>query len=297
MSGVFEGKTTGTPISLMVLNSDQKSKDYSNIMDVYRPGHADMGFDKKYGFRDYRGGGRSSGRETLARVAAGSVARKLLASLGIEVIAYATRIGEVEAENIDIAKRFNNQLCMPDDEAAERAAAVVEAAMKANDSVGGVVECVVRGLPIGVGEPVFDKLDACLAKAILSIGATKGIEFGAGFGAAQMYGSEDNDELFMRDGDIVKYSNNSGGVQGGFSDGSELKFRTVFKPTPSISKEQRTVNKYGEDTVISISGRHDPIIVPRAVVVVEAMTAVTLADLILTNMTARMDNIVKFYNV
>lgn len=295
MSGVFEGKTTGTPISLMVINADQRSKDYSNIMNVYRPGHADFGFETKYGFRDYRGGGRSSGRETLARVAAGAVARKILENLGVQVNAYAKAIGDVEIETIDMNERFNNPLCMPDKNAAEKAQALLDKAMSENNSVGGIVECVVTGMPAGVGEPVFDKLDASLAKAVLSIGATKGIEFGLGFKAAKAMGSENNDEFYMDNGKVVKYTNNSGGILGGFSDGSDIVFRTVFKPTPSISLEQKTVNNSGENTTISITGRHDPIIVPRAIVVVEAMTAITLVDLLLTNMASRIENIIKFY--
>lgn len=295
MSGVFEGKTTGTPISMMVLNKDHHSKDYSNIMNIYRPGHADLGFDKKYGFRDYRGGGRSSARETLARVAAGAVARKILKGMGIEVYAYTKQIGNITAEKIDIEQCGKNSLYMPDAQAAERAAEMLNGAMAENESVGGIVECHVKGLPIGIGEPVFDKLDASLAKAVLSIGATKGIEFGAGFGAALLKGSEDNDEFYTQDGKILKYSNNSGGIMGGFSDGGELVFRAAFKPTPSIAKQQRTIDRDGNNTTVIVNGRHDPIVVPRAVVVVEAMTAITLVDLLLANMSARMDNIIKFY--
>lgn len=295
MSGVFEGKTTGTPISLMVINGDQRSKDYSKIADVFRPGHADFGFETKYGFRDYRGGGRSSGRETLARVAAGAVARKILKSLGVEINAYAKSIGNVEIETVNMEERLNNPLYMPDKNAAEKAQALLDKAMSENNSVGGVVECVVKGMPVGVGEPVFDKLDASLGKAILSIGATKGIEFGIGFRAASSMGSENNDEFYVENGKVVKYTNNSGGILGGFSDGSDIVFRTVFKPTPSIALEQKTVNNKGENTTISITGRHDPIIVPRAIVVVEAMTALTLVDLMLTNMSARIENVIKFY--
>ena len=192
-------------------------------------------------------------------------------------------------------ERFNNPLCMPDKNAAEKAQALLDKAMSENNSVGGIVECVVTGMPAGVGEPVFDKLDASLAKAVLSVGATKGIEFGLGFKAAKAMGSENNDEFYMDNGKVVKYTNNSGGILGGFSDGSDIVFRTVFKPTPSISLEQKTVNNSGENTTISITGRHDPIIVPRAIVVVEAMTAITLVDLLLTNMTSRIENIIKFY--
>lgn len=297
LSGVFEGKTTGTPISLAIFNEDQRSKDYSAICDVFRPGHADFGFESKYGFRDYRGGGRSSGRETAARVAAGAVARKMLAELGISVDAYTTAINSVkiDEDNFDIDERFNNPFCMPDKAAAERAGNLLDEAIKNTDSVGGVVECVVTGLMPGIGEPVFDKLDASLGKAIFSIGAVKGVEFGAGFGAAQMYGSDNNDSFYMSEGKVKKYTNNSGGVLGGMSDGDRLVFRAAFKPTPSIAQSQLTVNNKGEDIKIEIKGRHDPIVVARAVVVVEAMTAITLADLILMNMCSKIENVKKLY--
>lgn len=297
MSGVFEGKTTGTPISLIVFNTDQRSRDYSAIMDVYRPGHADMGFDIKYGFRDYRGGGRSSGRETTSRVAAGAVAKKMLSELGISVDAYSVSIGDVDVtdEGFDMAERFNNPFTMPDKAAAERAEQLLKSAMGKMDSVGGVIQCEVNGLPIGIGEPVFDKLDACLARAIVSIGAVKGVEFGAGFDSSRLFGSENNDSLYMEDGQIKKATNYSGGTLGGISDGDKLWLRAAFKPTPSIAQKQQTVNRFGENTDIEIKGRHDPIIVPRAVVVVEAMTALTIADLMLMNMCARIDNVKKVY--
>ncbi len=296
LSGVFEGRTTGTPISLVLYNQDQRSRDYSDIQHIYRPGHADMGFDNKYGFRDYRGGGRSSGRETAARVAAGAVAKKLLSELGISVNAYTLSIGGVRAENKDLEECKKNPLYMPDSSAAEKAALLLEKAMSECDSLGGVVECVIKGLPIGIGEPVFDKLDSSIAKAVMSIGAVKGIEFGDGFDAALSKGSVNNDGFYMKDGKIKKHTNHSGGVLGGFSDGADVIFRAAFKPTPSISKIQKTITNTGESTEIVIKGRHDPIVVPRAVVVVEAMAAVTLADLILMNMSARIDNIKKFYS-
>jgi chorismate synthase len=298
MSGVFEGKTTGTPISLILFNTDQKSKDYSAIMDVYRPGHADLGYDVKYGFRDYRGGGRSSARETAARVAAGAVAKKLLKELGVSVDAYSVAIGNVSisSDSFEMAERFNNPFTMPDKWAAQKASSLLEKAMANKDSVGGVIQCEVDGMPIGIGEPVFDKLDAVLAKAILSIGATKGIEFGAGFKASTMCGSENNDEFYTEDGRILKYTNHSGGILGGMSDGAKLCFRTAFKPTPSISQVQKTINKHGECVEIEIKGRHDPIVVPRAVVVVEAMTALVIADMMLWNMSARLDGVKRFYN-
>ena len=300
MSGVFEGKTTGTPISLMVLNTDQRSRDYSAICDVYRPGHADYGFETKYGFRDYRGGGRSSARETLARVAAGAIARKILAKLGISVDAYTIAVNgiNIDRSKFDINERFNNPLVMPDKEAAEKAQALLDEAMKNMDSVGGIIECSVKGLPVGIGEPVFDKLDAKLGQAMFSIGAVKGVEFGLGFEAARVFGSVDNDNFSIdKDGNITKKSNNAGGILGGISDGSELILRAAFKPTPSIAQPQQTVNNRGENIQIEIKGRHDQIVVPRAVIVVEAMTAITLVDLLFMNMTAKMDNIKKFYNI
>lgn len=295
LSGVFEGVTTGTPIAIMLVNTDQRSGDYSDICDVYRPGHADYCYDAKYGIRDYRGGGRSSARETSARVAAGAVARKLLKELNIEVCAYAVAIGNVKAESINMAERLENPLCMPDMKAYEKASALLDEAMKDCDSVGGVIECCVTGLPAGLGEPVFDKLDACLAKAVMSLGAVKGIEFGDGFKAAEYRGSYNNDSFCISDGKAKKKTNHSGGVLGGMSDGDRLIFRAGFKPTPSIAKPQDTVNKYGEEKQIRIKGRHDPIVVPRAVVVVEAMTAITLADMLLWNMSAKLENIKKIY--
>lgn len=296
LSGVFEGKTTGTPISLVLYNQDQRSRDYSNIQNIFRPGHADMGFENKYGIRDYRGGGRSSGRETASRVAAGAVAKKLLKELGIRINAYTLSIGSVKAESINLDQCKENPLYMPDNEAAKRASELLDKAMAERDSLGGIIECRTKGLPIGIGEPVFDKLDAALAKAITSIGAVKGIEFGDGFRAALSKGSVNNDAFYMRGGKIKKHTNHSGGVLGGFSDGSELVFRAAFKPTPSIARIQKTITNTGESTEIAIHGRHDPVVVPRAVVVVEAMTAITLADLMLINMSARIDNIKKFYS-
>ncbi len=295
LSGVFDGKTTGTPISIAVFNQDQRSKDYSAIANVYRPGHADMGFEEKYGFRDYRGGGRSSARETLARVAAGAVAKQILKELNIDVTAYTKSIGSVTINKVDLSQRDENQLYMPDNEAAEKAAKLVEEAISKCDSMGGIIECVTTGLPIGIGEPCFDKLDSSIAKAILSIGAVKGIEFGLGFEAAKSYGSINNDKMYAENGIIKKYTNNSGGVLGGISDGDNFIFRAAFKPTPSIAQPQQTVTNSHENTEIVIKGRHDPIVVPRAVVVVEAMTAITITDLLLMNISSKIDNIKKIY--
>ena len=297
LSGVFEGKTTGTPISMIVRNQDQRSRDYSQIASCYRPGHADYTFDEKFGFRDYRGGGRSSARETIGRVAAGAIAEKFLQKLGISVTAYTRSIGPVK---IDEAKKnlkecANNALCMPDPDAAEQAAKFLDEKMAEADSVGGVVECVISGLPTGLGEPVFEKLDANLAKALVSIGAVKGYEIGDGFAASEACGSENNDPFRMEAGRIVKITNHSGGVLGGLSDGSDVVVRAAFKATPSIARTQETVNTAGENTDLVIHGRHDPVVVPRAVVVVEAMAAVTIMDALLVSMTSRMDRILEFF--
>lgn len=297
LSGVFEGKTTGTPISMLVRNTSQRSGDYSEIASYYRPGHADYTFDEKYGFRDYRGGGRSSGRETIGRVAAGAVAAKILKELGIQICTYTRSIGsiEIDMEHFSAEEIEKNAFYMPDAEAAERAGAYVQECMKAQDSCGGVVECVITGVPTGLGEPCFDKLDASLAKAILSIGAVKGFEMGDGFAATRVRGSQNNDAFVNRNGVICKETNHAGGTLGGISDGSALVFRAAVKPTPSVSAIQHTVNQSGENIEISIRGRHDPAIVPRAVVVVEAMAALTLADALMEGMSARMEYIQKIW--
>lgn len=296
LSGVFEGKTTGTPISMVVFNQDQHSRDYSTIAELYRPGHADYGFDAKYGFRDYRGGGRSSGRETIGRVAAGAIASLLLEELGVKVLAYSRAIGPVAIETFDEAEIQNNRLYMPDAAAAEKAAVYLEQCMDKKDSAGGVVECIVKGMPAGVGEPVFDKLDAKLGQAMFSIGAVKGVEIGDGFAAAQSRGSENNDAFSSdENGQITKRTNHAGGILGGISDGSNIVIRAAFKPTPSIASIQKSVNRSGEEVDLEIHGRHDPIIVPRAVVVVEAMTAITLADELLLGMSSRMEHVKKVW--
>lgn len=296
LSGVFEGKTTGTPISMLVWNQDQKSKDYSEIASYYRPGHADFTFDAKYGFRDYRGGGRSSGRETIGRVAAGAVAAKLLQQLGITCIAYTKSIGPVEAKSFDVTSIGKNPLFMPDENAAKEAERYLKSCMEQKDSAGGIIECVIDGMPAGIGDPVFEKLDANLAKAIFSIGAVKGFEIGDGFHAAYANGSENNDNFYLSEqNDIKTHTNHSGGVLGGISNGSQIVFRAAVKPTPSIAATQKTVTNSGEEIEISIHGRHDPIIVPRAVVVVESMALLTIADALLLNMSANLEKIRKFY--
>lgn len=279
LSGVFEGKTTGTPISMLVYNKDHHSADYSAIMNVYRPGHADYTFDEKYGFRDYRGGGRSSGRETIGRVAAGAIAEKILARLGISFETRVLEVGGIDGSDDEAIRAF------------------LEQKMSEKDSAGGVVECVVHGVPAGLGDPVFEKMDACLAKAMMSIGAVKGVEIGDGFAAARTVGSVHNDEFRTdENGRIYKATNHSGGVLGGMSDGSDIIVRTAFKPTPSIAQAQETVNRDHENVTIEIKGRHDPIVVKRAMVVVESMAALTVLDLLMANMHATVEGIEKFYH-
>ena len=299
VSGIFEGKTTGTPISMMVWNKDQHSADYSEIASYYRPGHADYCFDEKYGFRDYRGGGRSSGRETIGRVAGGAIAIKILEQMGISFLTYTRSIGPVSIDtaNFNPDEISNNKLYMPDANAAAKASDYLEKCLNEQNSSGGIVECIVNGLPVGLGDPVFEKLDANLAKAIVSIGAVKGFEIGDGFVAAEATGLTNNDSFVMENGQVKKATNHSGGTLGGMSDGSPLIFRAAIKPTPSIASTQQTVNKSGKEIDISIKGRHDPIIVPRAVVVVEAMAAITIVDLLFANMTAKLDRIIDFYKL
>ena len=324
LSGVFEGKTTGTPILLLAENETQRSADYSEIASYYRPGHADYTFDEKYGFRDYRGGGRSSGRETLGRVAAGAIAIEFLKTLGIEICAYTKSIGSISCQKNDYISNLNEDnretetvlldriskegfkklrdnkmaspLYMPDANASLLAEDALLNAMENKDSMGGIIECIVSGMPTGIGEPVFDKLDASLARAMLSIGAVKGFELGLGFAAAKTNGSANNDAFVPANGEIRKTTNNAGGILGGISDGSDIIFRTAIKPTPSIFSEQSTVNKDGTAISVEIKGRHDPIIVPRAVVVVEAMTALTIADALLVNMHSKLDKVQEFYS-
>lgn len=300
LSGVFDGKTTGTPISMIVYNKTQHSADYTEIAEYYRPGHADYTFDEKYGFRDYRGGGRSSGRETIARVAAGAIAAKILKSLSIDVYAYTKAIGGIEISEklFDLQEMNRNDLYMPDSNAAKKAEQLLDEKRQEGDSVGGIVECVVKGIKPGIGEPVFEKLDANLAKAIVSIGAVKAFEIGDGTNAAKHLGSENNDAFMINEkGDVVKKTNHSGGVLGGISDGSDLVVRAYIKPTPSIYKQQETVNKQHENIEIQIKGRHDPIIVPRAVVVVESMVAITVLDMLFMSMTSNIDNIRRFFDI
>ena len=299
LSGVFEGKTTGTPISLLVRNQDQRSRDYGNISELYRPGHADYPYDMKYGFRDYRGGGRSSGRETIGRVAAGAVAMKLLQELGITVQAYVSAIGpiHIDRSRIDLSSIEKSPVRMPDPGASEQAVSYLEECMRSQNSCGGVIECIAEHVPVGLGEPVFEKLDANLAKAIMSIGAVKAVEIGDGTLVSAYKGSENND-CYQPDESGIPYkaTNHSGGVLGGISDGSPILLRASFKPTPSIAQAQSMLGRDGKCHEEAIRGRHDPIIVARAVVVVEAMTALTLADHLLLAATSRVDQLKKIYN-
>jgi chorismate synthase len=276
MSGVFEGKTTGTPLMLIVHNTDQRSKDYGNIKDLFRPGHADFTYLTKYGIRDYRGSGRASGRETAGRVAAGAVAKKILEAKGISIQAYTVQVGDIKCTSFNSETIEQNPVRACDPEAAVKMEERIVTLAKEGNSVGGVVECRIDGVPAGIGEPVFDKLDAELAKAIVSLGGVKGIEFGAGFGAAEMTGKEHNDEMSPQGFE----SNNAGGIIGGISTGEQILFRAAVKPTSSISSQQNTVDVEGNPVICETHGRHDPCLCPRIVPVVEAMSAIVLLDLL-----------------
>ncbi|QAY65962.1 chorismate synthase [Paenibacillus protaetiae] len=275
LSGMFEGKTTGTPLFIVLYNKDMRPEAYSDIKNAFRPGHADFTYLEKYGIRDHRGSGRASGRETAGRVAAGAVARKLLERRGVSIVAYTKAIGGIECETFDESIIEKNPVRACDPVAAEKMVKKVEHLASIGDSCGGIVECRIRGVKPGLGEPVFDKLDAELAKAMLSIGAVKGIEFGKGFEAANMLGSEHNDQM-TKDGYVT---NNAGGIIGGISNGAEIVFRIAVKPTSSISVAQQTMNIFGEEQTIETHGRHDPSICPRVVPVVEAMACIVLEDM------------------
>ncbi|WP_027727246.1 chorismate synthase [Treponema sp. C6A8] len=292
LSGLFEGRSTGTPISLLIRNTSQHSKDYSNIAASYRPGHADFTYDAKYGFRDYRGGGRSSGRETAARVAAGAVAACLTSLSGIKVTAYTIEAAGIKAEKRDLSQIEKNPLRAPDGDSALKMNEAIEKLRSEGDSAGGIIECLVEGCPAGLGEPVFDKLDALLAHAMLSIGAVKGIEFGDGFEAARSTGSTNNDAMHAENGAPVFDTNHAGGILGGISNGNKIIFRVAVKPVPSIFKPQNTVRHEGDSLVSSqlqIQGRHDVCLCPRIVPVIEAMAQLVLADLLLQNRSSKVD--------
>ena len=283
LSGVFQGKTTGTPIALWIANQDADSSKYEDIKDLFRPGHADLTYFKKYGFRDYRGGGRSSARETAGRVAAGAIAKKLLRRKKIKIIAYTKQIGHIIAEKVNFSEIEKNIMRCPNKKTAEEMVKHIMKLRKQGDSAGGVVEVIAQGIPPGLGEPVFDRLDADLAKAMMSLPAVKGVEFGLGFKVAEMTGSQCNDRFTTKGKKIVTKTNNAGGVLGGISNGMDIVFRLVVKPTSSILIEQETVNIKGQKSSIRVEGRHDPCVCPRAVPIAEAMTALTLVDHLFRN--------------
>ncbi|MFY0603265.1 MAG: chorismate synthase [Flavobacteriaceae bacterium] len=286
LSGIFEEKTTGTSIGFLIKNTNQKSKDYSHNTNTYRPSHADYTYDKKYGIRDYRGGGRSSARETANWVVAGALAKQLISHISIN--AFTSSVGDIFMEKpyqeLDFSKTESNDVRCPDIDAAERMITKIKEIRKAGDTIGGTITCVAQNIPVGLGEPIFHKLHAELGKAMLSINAVKGFEFGSGFCGAKMKGSEHND-LFNADGSTQ--SNLSGGVQGGISNGMDIYFRVAFKPVATIMQDQETINAKGEETTISGKGRHDPCVVPRAVPIIEALTALVLADFYLLNKARR----------
>lgn len=286
LSGLFEGRTTGTPIAMMVENTDQRSHDYGDMQTLYRPSHADFTYDLKYGFRDFRGGGRSSARETIGRVAAGAIARKLLReACGTEILAYVSQVGNIETAIDPLTVTFDgvegSLVRCPDPEASARMEAAIDAARKDQDSLGGVVQLVVKRPPPAVGEPVFHRVEAELARAFLSLPATKGFEIGSGFAGTRLRGSVHNDVFVNKDGAIGTETNRSGGVQGGITNGEPIVCRVAFKPTATVSQPQRTVDKAGHEAVLNAKGRHDPCVLPRAVVLVETMAALVLADLFL----------------
>ena len=292
LSGIFEGKSTGTPIGLVIMNTDQKSKDYSHIADKFRPSHADYTYFEKYGIRDYRGGGRSSARETAARVAGGAIAKMLLKHFGVSIQAYVSQVGDLKLEKsyqeLDLSQTEENIVRCPDPVMAEKMIEYIDEVRKSRDTVGGIVSCVAQGVPPGLGEPVFDRLHAELGKAMLSINAVKGFEYGSGFEGVKMRGSDHND-AYYQDGDRVRTrTNNSGGIQGGISNGEDIYFNVAFKPVATIMQDQESVNESGDSVTVSGKGRHDPCVVPRAVPIVEAMAALVLADYLLISRTNKL---------
>jgi chorismate synthase len=295
VSGIFEGKTTGTPIAGLIENADQRSKDYSHIQDKFRPSHADFTYDQKYGHRDYRGGGRSSARETAARVMAGAIAKTVLKKFGIEIHAFVSKVGTIEMDDdlskVDFNLIENNILRCPDQALAQKMIALIEEVKSKGDTIGGVITCVVKGTPVGLGEPVFDKLHADLGKAMLSINAVKGFEYGSGFHGAELRGSAHNDEFQNVAGKITTKTNHSGGIQGGISNGMDINFKVAFKPVATIMKAQASVDTEGKAATVEGKGRHDPCVVPRAVPIVEAMAAITLVDHLLRNQVAKLGDL------
>ena len=292
LSGVFEGKTTGTPIALIIRNEDQRSKDYSHIAAQFRPSHADYTYQVKYGVRDYRGGGRSSARETAARVAAGAVAKLLLTDLGVNIQSYVSQVGTLKLEksyqDLDLSLTESNAVRCPDPEMAQQMFDYIDSVRKQGDSVGGVVNCVITGVPAGWGEPVFDKLHAEMGKAMLSINAVKGFEYGSGFDGVALLGSQHNDAFYIDNEEKVHTrTNHSGGVQGGISNGEDIYFRVAFKPVATIMQDQESIDQHGDVAIVQGKGRHDPCVVPRAVPIVEAMAALVLADFYLRNRSSK----------
>jgi len=287
LSGILEGKATGTPIGFVIWNADQRSKDYGNIKDVYRPSHADFTYQQKYGIRDHRGGGRSSARETIARVVAGAFAKLILKKYGVEINAYTSQVGNIKLEKsyieMNLSTAEENIVRCPDAEVAEKMIKYIDQVRKDKDSVGGVITCVVKNSPVGLGEPVFSKFHAEMAKAMLGINAVKGFEYGMGFKAAEMNGSDHNDEFVMEDEKVRTKTNCSGGVQGGITNGEDIYMNVAFKPIATILKEQNTVNIHGKEIVSTVKGRHDPCVLPRAVPIVEAMAAMVMVDMIYLN--------------
>ncbi len=281
LSGVFDGKTTGVPIALLIRNKDQHSKDYSAIENTFRPGHADYTYQMKYGIRDHRGGGRSSGRETACRVAAGAIAKKILKKHNIEVVAFTKQVGSIKGNTFDYSEIEKNNVRAADPVAAQKMIECIHEYKERGDSIGGIVECHINGCFPGLGEPLYDKLDAVLSHALMSIGTIKGIAFGAGFDVATMSGYENNDKYIMTDGKVSSETNYSGGITGGLSNGENITLQLAVKPPSSITKEQKSVTKDGSNTTIQVHGRHDPCICPRVIPVAEAMCAVTMADMLL----------------
>ncbi len=287
LSGVFEGKTTGTPVAMLIRNEDQRCKDYDEIKNLFRPGHADYTYLQKYGHRDYRGAGRASGRETAGRVAAGAIAKKILRDQGINIVAYTLAVGGIYAQRRDYAVIEKNMVRAPDLEAAKQMIEKIEGARKNKDSVGGIIEAIVHGCPPGLGDPIYEKLNARIAYALVSIGAVRGIEFGSGFEAAKMQGSQHNDKFYLDGERIRTKTNHAGGILGGISTGEDIILRVAVKPTSSIAQPQQTVSIDGKEAVIEVKGRHDPCLCPRVVPVVEAMIAITLVDALLMQKTLK----------
>jgi chorismate synthase len=292
LSGIFEGKSTGCPIGFIVWNTNQRSDDYTNIKDVYRPSHADYTYQQKYCTRDYRGGGRSSARETISRVVAGALAKLALIQIGVSITAYTEQVGPIclnkDYNELDLTQIEENPVRCPDPEKAEEMAELITKIKKEGDTIGGVIRCIIKGCPVGLGEPVFGKLHAALGQAMLSINACKGFEYGQGFHNMTLKGSQQNDIFTTNNGKVTTKTNNSGGIQGGISNGNDIYFRVAFKPVATVLIEQPTVDIHGNEILSTSRGRHDPCVLPRAVPIVEAMAAMTLLDYYLLNKTAQM---------